>query len=110
MTARSTGSARRRPRPTGTAGWPSVVMSRQKQKAAFVATGLPALGKGKVYRLWYAGNGITFRSGGLLSGTGGWPGRVLLGPLGRATAIGITVEPAGGSNQPATTPPGVVQL
>ncbi|GHE95561.1 hypothetical protein E5082_22965 [Streptomyces griseoluteus] len=91
-------------------GRASVVMSRQKQKAAFVATGLPVLGEGKVYQLWYADNGTTFRSGGLLSGTGGRQGRVLLGPLGRATAVGITVEPAGGSNQPTTTPLGVVQL
>ncbi|MFK4107908.1 anti-sigma factor domain-containing protein [Streptomyces sp. NPDC002176] len=87
----------------------SVVMSRQQRKAAFVAAGLPALGGGKVYQLWYADNG-TFRSGGLLSGAGGRQGRVLLGPLGRATAVGITVEPAGGSKQPTATPLGVVQL
>ncbi|WP_405551258.1 anti-sigma factor domain-containing protein [Streptomyces sp. NBC_01171] len=90
-------------------GRASVVMSRQKQKAAFVATGLPALGEGKVYQLWYADNG-TFRTGGLLSGTGGRQGRVLLGPLGRATAVGITVEPAGGSKQPTAAPLAVVQL
>ncbi|NEB90377.1 anti-sigma factor [Streptomyces bauhiniae] len=88
----------------------SVVVSRQKQKAAFLATGLPALSEGKVYQLWYADNGTTFRSGGLLPGRGGRQGRVLLGPLGRATAIGITVEPAGGSKQPTAAPLAVVQL
>ncbi|MFI8346877.1 anti-sigma factor domain-containing protein [Streptomyces sp. NPDC085596] len=86
-----------------------VVVSRRQQKAAFIAAGLPALGGGKVYQLWYADNG-TFRSGGLLSGTGGRQGRVLLGPLGRATAVGITVEPAGGSKQPTAAPLAVVQL
>lgn len=91
-------------------GRASVVMSRRKQKAAFVATGLPALGEGKVYQLWYADNGTAFRSGGLLSGEGGRQGRVLLGSLGRATAIGITVEPAGGSKQPTAAPLAVVQF
>ncbi|MFD4786902.1 anti-sigma factor domain-containing protein [Streptomyces sp. NPDC058459] len=87
----------------------SVVVSRQRQRSAFVAAGLPALGGGRVYQLWYADNGA-FRPAGLLSGTGGRQGRVLLGPLGRATAVGITAEPAGGSKQPTAAPLAVVQL
>ncbi|BDH06260.1 MULTISPECIES: anti-sigma factor [Streptomyces] len=90
-------------------GKAGVVVSRQQAKAAFVAAGLPALGGGKVYQLWYADNG-TFRPAGLLSGSGGRQGRVLLGPLGRATAVGITVEPTGGSKQPTTAPLAVVTL
>ncbi|MFE6636052.1 anti-sigma factor domain-containing protein [Streptomyces tendae] len=87
----------------------SVIASRAQEQAAFVASGLPALTGDRIYELWYAEAG-TFRPAGLLAGAGGRLARVLEGPLEGATAVGITVEPAGGSEQPTTDPLGVVTI
>ncbi|MFF3850607.1 anti-sigma factor domain-containing protein [Streptomyces sp. NPDC002328] len=90
-------------------GTASVVASRARGRAAFVATGLPPLTGDRVYQLWYAGSG-GFRPAGLLPSAGGRQTRVLDGPLAGATAVGITVEPAGGSPQPTTAPLGVISI
>lgn len=87
----------------------SVIVSRQKSRTAFVAAGLPVLGEGKVYQLWYADDSA-LRAAGLLPGSGGEQARILQGPLGRATAVGITVEPAGGSRQPTTQPLALIKV
>ncbi|MGW0856694.1 anti-sigma factor [Streptomyces sp. NPDC002690] len=87
----------------------SVITSRSQNRAAFVATGLRPLTDDRVYELWYA-EGKSFRPAGLLSGAGGWQAYVLDGPLEGATAVGITVEPAGGSRQPTTPPLGLVAV
>ncbi|WP_435796947.1 anti-sigma factor [Streptomyces parvulus] len=86
-----------------------VVTSRAKGEAAFIASGLPRLSGAKVYELWYEEGGA-YRAAGLLPGAGGELAHVLEGPLDGATAVGITVEPAGGSRQPTTTPLGVIGL
>ncbi|MFI8371031.1 anti-sigma factor [Streptomyces sp. NPDC085466] len=88
----------------------AVVVSRQKAEAVFTAHGLPALAGGKVYELWYAEPTGDLRAAGLLPGSGDRPARVLDGPLGDAVAVGITVEPPGGSPQPTTEPLGIVSL
>ncbi|MCX5402023.1 anti-sigma factor [Streptomyces sp. NBC_00102] len=87
----------------------SVITSRSQNQAAFVASGLRPLTDGRVYELWYA-DGERFRPAGLLSGDGGSQAHVLQGPLKGATAVGITVEPAGGSRQPTTPPLGLVGI
>ncbi|MGW3866497.1 anti-sigma factor [Streptomyces sp. NPDC005047] len=87
----------------------SVVTSRGEGEAAFIAAGLPPLSGDQVYELWY-GRGDEHWPAGLLPGTGGDVAHVMEGPLQRATAVGITVEPAGGSPQPTTKPLGVIAL
>ncbi|MFC9464903.1 anti-sigma factor [Streptomyces coelicoflavus] len=87
----------------------SVIASRAQEQAAFVASGLPPLNDDRTYELWYAEGGA-FRPAGLLAGTGGRQTRILEGPLEGATAVGITVEPAGGSSQPTTDPLGVLTI
>ncbi|WP_395575667.1 anti-sigma factor domain-containing protein [Streptomyces sp. BK79] len=87
----------------------SVVASRAQGQAAFIASGLPPLTEDQVYELWYAEAG-EFRPAGLMSGAGGRQAHVLDGPLEGATAVGITVEPAGGSEQPTTDPLGVISV
>ncbi|NEA67986.1 anti-sigma factor [Streptomyces sp. SID12488] len=87
-----------------------VVVSRTGNRAAFVATGLPALSDDKVYELWYSAPSGELRPAGLLPGTGGRPARVLDSPVDGAIAVGITVEPAGGSEQPTTEPLGLIQV
>lgn len=80
----------------------SVVVSHSANRAAFVASGLPAAPSGKVYELWYADGG-TMRPAGLLDG--GHATTVLMdGKVDGATAMGVTVEPDGGSPQPTSDP------
>ncbi|WP_037622089.1 anti-sigma factor [Streptomyces aureus] len=88
----------------------AVIVSRAADRAAFVATDLPALGADKVYELWYAAPSGDLRPAGLLPGTGDHSARVLDRPLGRTVAVGITVEPAGGSHQPTTQPLGIIPV
>ncbi|MFB7028119.1 MULTISPECIES: anti-sigma factor domain-containing protein [unclassified Streptomyces] len=88
----------------------AVVVSRSQDRAAFTAGGLPALTADQVYELWYAAEAGDLRPAGLLPGTGEAATRLLEGPLGDAVAVGITVEPAGGSEQPTTEPLGLVPI
>ncbi|WP_432506252.1 anti-sigma factor domain-containing protein [Kineococcus arenarius] len=77
---------------------------RSGDRAAVVAAGLPAPAQGHSYQLWLvAGEEMT--PAGLLPGPGGdGPSVALLPALGPATGVGLTVEPAGGSQQPTTSP------
>lgn len=88
----------------------SVVASRAQGRAAVVAADLPHLGDGKVYELWYAAKTGDLRPAGLLPGSGGGHARVLRGSLEDVAAVGITAEPAGGSEQPTSEPLGIVTV
>ncbi|MEW2162721.1 anti-sigma factor [Streptomyces sp. NPDC007084] len=88
----------------------SVVASRAQGRAAVVAAGLPHLGDGKVYELWFAAKTGDLRPAGLLPGSGGGHARVLSGSLEDVAAVGITAEPAGGSKQPTSDPLGIVTV
>lgn len=88
----------------------AVVVSRQQARAVFTARDLPALPDDKVYELWYAAEAGGLRPAGLLNSSGDRASRVLEGPLGDAVAVGITVEPAGGSDQPTTEPLGIIPI
>ncbi|MEZ0112962.1 anti-sigma factor RsiW [Catenulispora sp. EB89] len=87
-----------------TGGVGTVLVSRSHDAAAITVDGLAKLPPGKAYQLWMMGPSGT-RSGGLLAaGADGSTGPVLAHGLGDAQTIGLTVEPAGGSAQPTTTP------
>ncbi|MDT0485395.1 MULTISPECIES: anti-sigma factor [Streptomyces] len=90
-------------------GTASVVVSRAQGRSAFFGSGLPPLTDDRVYQLWYTESG-QFRPAGLLSTESGREARVLDGPLGGATGVCVTVEPAGGSRQPTTHPLGVISV
>ncbi|GAA2579162.1 anti-sigma factor [Streptomyces roseoviolaceus] len=90
-------------------GTASVVASRTENRSAVFASGLPPLTDDRVYQLWYAEPG-QFRPAGLLSTEGGGHAEVLEGRLGGATAVCLTVEPAGGSRRPTTHPVGVISV
>lgn len=86
-------------------GTVTVVSSSKANQAAVMASGLPALPSGKTYELWFiSATGAV--PAGLMPGTTGTAAslQVLDGALGGATHVGITVEPAGGSSKPTTTP------
>ncbi|MFG3495827.1 anti-sigma factor domain-containing protein [Streptomyces sp. NPDC047928] len=84
----------------------TVVVSRAEDRAVFLASGLPELPEGRTYQLWFADDG-RMRPAGLVGADGA---RVMEGKVGGATGMGVTVEPAGGSEQPTTTPLAVMEL
>ncbi|MFF7776492.1 anti-sigma factor domain-containing protein [Streptomyces tanashiensis] len=88
----------------------AVVVSQSQNRAAFTARDLPALTGNRVYELWYAAEAGGLRPAGLLPGSGRDSARLLEGPLGDAVAVGITVEPAGGSAQPTSDPVGIISI
>lgn len=77
----------------------SVITSALRDQAAFVSSGLATPPAGKTYQLWFDDHG-TMRPAGLLPRDGATVMRDLAG----ARAVGLTLEPAGGSPQPTSTP------
>ncbi|MYX30654.1 anti-sigma factor [Streptomyces sp. SID8381] len=81
----------------------TLVVSASRDRAVFMASGMVRPPSGRVYQLWFDDGG-TMRSAGLMD-----PGRttqavLMRGAVDGASGVGITVEPAGGSRQPTTTP------
>jgi anti-sigma-K factor RskA len=87
----------------------TVVVSATRDRAVLLASGLTAPPRGKVYQLWYAVDG-GMRSAGLLDTDRTDQAVVLAGSANSASAVGITVEPAGGSPRPTTAPLALVTL
>ncbi|MEV8568743.1 anti-sigma factor [Streptomyces sp. NPDC051322] len=87
----------------------TVVVSHSRNKAAFLASGLPKPPSGKVYQLWFNDDG-TMRSAGLLKSSAPSAGVLLEGAVKKARGVGITVEPAGGSASPTTDPLALINL
>ncbi|MET8576029.1 anti-sigma factor [Streptomyces sp. NPDC005012] len=90
-------------------GAATLVVSAGRDRAVFVASEMPAPPPGKVYQLWFA-EGDGMRSAGLME-----PGRdsqavLMEGAVGGASGVGVTVEPAGGSEQPTSPPVAVLDL
>jgi len=81
----------------------SVIRSVSEGKAVLVTRNMPAPPSGRVYELW-----LQTRAGKMVpAGTMDKPGSrpvVLDGDATNATAVGITVEPEGGSESPTTEP------
>ncbi|MFE6382439.1 anti-sigma factor [Streptomyces roseolus] len=78
----------------------TVVTSEQQNKAVFTAAHLPAPGTGRTYQLWLDHDG-TMRPAGLIEHDGTV---ILTGDPADAGAVGLTLEPDGGSPQPTTDP------
>ncbi|EST38252.1 hypothetical protein N566_08510 [Streptomycetaceae bacterium MP113-05] len=93
--------------PDGASG--TVVVSRSEDRAAFFSAGMPEAPADKTYQLWFSDHG-TMRPAGLMQGGGQADALVMEGPVGDASAMGITVEPAGGSEQPTTDPVALMEL
>jgi anti-sigma-K factor RskA len=89
---------------TSAGGTASVVVSRAERKIVFTSAGLPPLSGGKVYQLWLIGP-PRVRSAGLLpQPSAGKTAPVLASGLVAGDKVGMTVEPAGGTTLPTTTP------
>ncbi|GAA4796678.1 anti-sigma factor [Streptomyces ziwulingensis] len=87
----------------------TVVVSSARDKAVWMTSGLTAPPAGRVYQLWYDVDG-TMRSAGLMDAGRTDRAVVLAGSANSASAVGITIEPAGGSTRPTTTPLALVTL
>ena len=81
----------------------TLVSSAAKGRSGVVVEGLPPLEAGQTYELWYIDD-----SGAAAAGTfdanGGETWRVREGSFSPGVAVGVTVEPEGGSAQPTTDP------
>ncbi|MEU0040053.1 MULTISPECIES: anti-sigma factor [unclassified Streptomyces] len=93
--------------PGGATG--TLLVSRSRDRAAFVASGMVVPPRGKVYQLWFDDSG-TMRPAGLMDSHRVTQAVVLDGSPGGASAVGITVEPAGGSARPTSTPVALMEL
>ena len=83
----------------------TVVASALLDQAVIVTDGLPEAPPGKVYQLWFmSGSGAATPAGFVAPGAGGQVSQPLSGPMGAAAAVGVSIEPAGGSAVPTTTP------
>jgi anti-sigma-K factor RskA len=85
-------------------GVATVVLAADRHELAVVTTGLPALPAGKVYQLWLIGKPKIVSAGLLPPAKNGQTPAVLATGVLKGDALGLTVEPAGGSAQPTTTP------
>jgi anti-sigma-K factor RskA len=87
----------------------TAVVSHRLGRAVVTVHGLPNLPHGHVYQLWLTGTqpGAAARSVGLLGSdpaTGTADPLIATGVDARSSAFAVTVEPAGGSRRPTTTP------
>jgi anti-sigma-K factor RskA len=90
-------------------GTATVVWSVALERAALIVDGLAALPAGSTYELWYIdGSGAT-PAGTFDVGDDGKRSVILAGDMDAGDTIGVTVEPAGGSDIPSTDPIIVVE-
>ncbi|MDX1621333.1 MAG: anti-sigma factor [Nitriliruptorales bacterium] len=95
---------------TEVGGTAQFVYSPTQGEAVFLARGLPTLSEDEVYELWLIGAEGPVPAGLFLPGEDGTATRVLAGGVGSAQAAAVTVEPAGGSEQPTSDPIVVFEL
>ncbi|MEW2448144.1 anti-sigma factor [Streptomyces parvulus] len=91
------------------AGRGSVVVSRGQDEAVFITSGMAEPPEGKVYQLWFA-DGDRMRPAGLMNPSRTDQSVPMTGSVGAASAVGVTLEPAGGSEQPTTSPLALLRL
>jgi anti-sigma-K factor RskA len=94
--------------PTSAGGTATVVASRRGGTAVFTSSGLPVLPPSSVYELWFIGSAGVRPAGLLPAGRSTVP--VLASGLSGDDAVGVTVEPAGGTTAPTTAPIVVLTL
>jgi anti-sigma-K factor RskA len=91
-------------RATAVGGTATVVVSRAEQKMIFTTAGLPPLPAAKVYELWLIGPPQVRKAGLLPAPSAGKTAPLLASGLVAGDKVGVTVEPAGGTSKPTTTP------
>jgi anti-sigma-K factor RskA len=89
--------------PLSDGGTVTVASSGKANKAAVMVNDMPPLPDGKTYELWFISAAGAVPAG-LMDSPATPAMQLLSGEMGGATHVGITVEPAGGSEKPTTTP------
>ena len=89
---------------TSAGGTATVVASAREGKLVFTSSGLPALPPERVYELWFIGAGGARPAGLVPQASGETTTPVLAAGLEAGDKVGVTVEPAGGTTSPTTTP------
>ncbi len=87
-----------------------VVVAASLGEAVFVADGMPSLSPEETYELWLIDDEGAVPAGLFDVDEQGRATQLLTGDLQQAAAIGVTVEPAGGSPQPTSDPVILVEL
>jgi hypothetical protein len=87
-----------------TGGVTTAVVSASRHELVVSTSGLAALPAGKVYELWLIGPPAIRRAGLLPVAVSGKTTPVLASGLAAGDVLGMTVEPAGGTSKPTTTP------
>jgi len=103
--------AQRRVSPIEGGGTATLVWSNELGTSALVVADIASLPADRSYQLWYidAGDGVARPAGVFSTAASGGASRVLDGSMGAGDAVGLTVEPAGGSATPTTTPIVVIE-
>ncbi|MGD0704641.1 MAG: anti-sigma factor [Trebonia sp.] len=89
---------------TSVGGTANVVLSYSERKIVFTGSSLPALPNSKVYELWLISSAAARPAGLLPAANAGKTGPVLAAGLQAGDKVAMTVEPAGGTSSPTTTP------
>ncbi len=82
----------------------TLVWSGGLGQSAIIVDGLSALTEEQIYELWYIGEDGPISAGTFNTDGAGGNWRILEGAMAAGDAVGVTVEPAGGSEQPTTDP------
>lgn len=85
-------------------GTVTVIVSRARHDAVITTTGLPSLPPAEVYQLWLLTPAGARSAGLLATAQDGRTAAQLATGVGAGDQFGITVEPAGGTTHPTTTP------
>ena len=102
--------ARRVAATPGGTGQATVVVSRGRGQAVFVASGLPPAPADRTYQLWVVGRSGPRPAGLVEVAGGGRVSRLLDGPVTGDEQVAMTVERRGGAAQPTSEPVVVVDL
>jgi anti-sigma-K factor RskA len=86
-----------------TGGRAAVVTSKELGRAVLVADGLAPAPAGQTYQIWFLDSSGAATSAGFVP-AGEHSAVLLQGDPAKAAAVGVTLEPAGGSAQPTTKP------
>lgn len=89
---------------TSRGGSVSAIVAPGQAKLVVVTSGLPALPASEVYELWLLGPSVARPSGLLTPARPGTTAPVVASGYVKGYSLGVTVEPAGGTLKPTTTP------
>ncbi|MET0933683.1 MAG: anti-sigma factor, partial [Mycetocola sp.] len=82
----------------------TLVWSGELGKSVLIVDGLATLTEDQTYELWYIGEDGPVSAGTFNTTGSGDSWRVLDGAMAAGDAVGVTIEPEGGSEQPTSDP------